>query len=77
VFPVEYENHLHIRSKAIHVTVRGGLYMFPVRYEHHLHINKSSYLRNRPWRPIGVFPVGYENHLHIKSKAFPVKDPEG
>jgi hypothetical protein len=26
VFPVSYEHHLHIKSKAIPITVHGGLY---------------------------------------------------
>jgi hypothetical protein len=46
--------------------------VIPVRYEHYLHIKKQSYLRNRPWSPIGVFPVRYEHHLHIyKAKLSP------
>jgi hypothetical protein len=27
VFPVRYEHHLHIKSKVIPVTGRGGLYV--------------------------------------------------
>jgi hypothetical protein len=27
--------------------------VFLVKYEHHLNIKKESYLRNRPWGPMG------------------------
>jgi hypothetical protein len=42
MFPVRYEHHLHIKSKAISVTARGGLYVRFLRYEHHLNIKKSK-----------------------------------
>jgi hypothetical protein len=42
VFPVRYEYHLHIRSKALPLTGRGDLYVFPVRCEYHLHIKSKA-----------------------------------
>jgi hypothetical protein len=42
MFPVRYEYHPHIKSKAISVRGRGGLQVFPVRYEHHIHIKSKA-----------------------------------
>jgi hypothetical protein len=67
VFPVRYD-HLHIKSKAISVTGRGGSYVFSVCYEHHLYINCN--VIRVIWRgDTQVFPVRYEHHPHIKRKA--------
>jgi hypothetical protein len=43
VFPVRYEHHLHIKSKAIPVN-RAWWYIgvFPVRYEYHLHVKSKA-----------------------------------
>jgi hypothetical protein len=57
MFPVRYEHHIHIKTKAAPVTGRGSPYIFPVRYEHHLHIEKLRCPCNRPWRLVGMFRV--------------------
>jgi hypothetical protein len=46
--------------------------LFRMRYEFHLHTKKQSYIRNMPWKFIGMFPVRYELHLPINTKVIPV-----
>jgi hypothetical protein len=41
VFPMRYDHHLAIKSKAITVTGSGGPCVFPVRYEYFLGIKSD------------------------------------